>query len=220
MPKDKQKGKDGEEITAESPKEMNKEEKKETTNLEKIASLQVELEKAKADTDHWKNEYYRAFADTQNLRKSLEEDHRNAVKYRAEGFIESLIPALDAFHSALSCLPNGEEAKNYRTGFEYIYRQIASSLENEGVKELIPNAGDRFDASFMHAVDTVESEGEENRVVAVLAKGYQLKDRMIRPVMVSVSKKKEATKDVAPEESPKTDDESVGKETINEANKA
>jgi molecular chaperone GrpE (heat shock protein) len=40
----------------------------------------------------WKNKYYLAYADTQNLRKDLEKDHQTAIKYRAEGFLDALLP--------------------------------------------------------------------------------------------------------------------------------
>ena len=52
-----------------------------------------------------------AYADTANLRKSLEADHREALRYRAEGFVENLLPALDSFYMALSAEPTSQEAK-------------------------------------------------------------------------------------------------------------
>ena len=153
------------------------------------SELEKKLKAAEEEAAKWKNAYYTTLADTQNLRKSLEEDHRNAIRYRSEGFLGSLIPALDSFHIALEATPNGEEAKNYRIGFQYIYNQIRSTLEQEGVSEIAPKEGDRFDAASMHAVDLVEG-GEEGKVAKVLAKGYRLYDRMIRPAMVSVYGKK------------------------------
>ena len=153
------------------------------------SELEKKLKAAEEEAAKWKNAYYTTLADTQNLRKSLEEDHRNALRYRSEGFLGSLIPALDSFHIALEATPNGEEAKNYRIGFQYIYNQIKATLEREGVSEIAPKEGDRFDATSMHAVDLVEG-GEEGKVAKVLAKGYRLYDRMIRPAMVSVYGKK------------------------------
>ena len=76
----------------------NKAEKKAKKKFDDILE---KLEKANADVDHWKNEYYRAYADTKNLRSTLERDHKEALKYRAEGFIEDLLPILDSFHMAL-----------------------------------------------------------------------------------------------------------------------
>lgn len=156
----------------------------------KIEKLESELEKAKADAAHWKNEYYRAYADTKNLRTSLERDHLNAMKYRAEGFIEELLPALDSFHLALLNEPTDPTLKNYLIGFEYIYRNLVAALEAEGVKEIAPKIGDKFDANVMNASETIEDEGEENRVMQVYTKGYKLHDRLVRPANVAVSKKK------------------------------
>lgn len=156
----------------------------------KYEKLLEEKEKAEADANYWKNEYYRVHADTQNLRKSLDEERRQALKYRAEGFLDNLLPALDGFHMALMNEPPSQETKNYLIGFTYIYNQIVSALESEGVSEIIPQVGDRYDATCMHAVEAVDDDGEEGRVLKVLAKGYRLHDRLIRPVMVSVSKKK------------------------------
>lgn len=151
-----------------------------------------EIEKLKSDINHWKNEYYRAYADTKNLRDSLEKEHRDAIKYRAEGFIESLLPILDSFHMALDKEPDDPALKNYLTGFKFIYRNLVTALENEGVTEYAPNIGDKFDAKTMDAVDSVEDETKEiNTVTKVFGKGYKLHDRLIRPAMVQVVVKKE-----------------------------
>lgn len=121
----------------------------------------------------------------------MEKDHAEAIKYRAEGFLDEIIPVLDNFYIALGAKANSEEAKNYQTGFSYIYNQLVNALVNEGVKEASVKVGDEFDPMFMHAIDTVESENEPNKVAAIHQKGYYLKDRLIRPAMVSVTKKAE-----------------------------
>ena len=153
----------------------------------KIEKYENEIELLKTQVEYWKNEYYRAYADTKNLRSSLEKDHQNAMKYRSEGFIDELLPVLDSFHVVLSNEPEDPNLKNYLVGFQFIYRNLVSVLENEGVKEISPNVGDKFDPKTMNAVEVVESEMEDNHVVKVLAKGYMLHDRIVRPVMVSVS---------------------------------
>lgn len=157
----------------------------------KAHKLEEQLAKAETDRDYWKNEYYRAYADIANLRKSLEKEREEMVRYRAEGFIDNLLPVLDGFHSALSTSPTSKETQNYLMGFQYVYGQLVSALESEGVVEITAKAGDDYDASTMHAVDAVESDIAPNHVVKVLAKGYKLHDRLVRPIMVSVSKKKE-----------------------------
>lgn len=151
--------------------------------------LLAELAKEKEESAKWKNSYYTAYADLDNLRKELEKDHRDALKYRAEGFLENLLPALDSFYIALQSAPTSTEAKNYQVGFTYIYNQMTSVLAQEGVSEIIPKPGDKFDPMLMHAVDTAEGEAD-GLVSKTLAKGYKLKDRLVRPAMVVVTKKK------------------------------
>ena len=154
----------------------------------KIEKLKEEISLLQKEVENWKNEYYRAYADTQNLRKSLEKDHQNAVKYRAEGFIDNLLPVLDSFHVVLSKEPEDPALKNYLIGFQYIYRNLVSVLENEGVSEIAPKVGDKFSASTMNAVEVEETDGEEGLVTKVITNGYKLHDRLVRPANVVVSK--------------------------------
>ncbi len=178
----------------------NEEEKLNEENIEKdnpkksfqrkIRKLEEEKDKAVADMEHWKNEFYRAYADTKNLRNQLEKDHLAAMKYRAEGFIEELLPVLDSFYAVLKNEPSDPNLKNYLIGFQYIYKNLVSALENEGVVEISPKVGDKFSPDTMNAVETMESEGEENLVLDVHVKGYKLHDRLIRPANVTVSVKK------------------------------
>jgi molecular chaperone GrpE len=152
--------------------------------------LKERITKLEADCNHWKNEYYRAYADMKNLRDSIEKDHREVLKYRAAGFIEDLLPILDGFHMALSIETTSQEMKNFLTGFEFIYRNMVSVLESEGVNEVSPKVGDVFDPHSMSALETQFDEGEPNRILKVNAKGYKLHDRLIRPAIVVVSTNK------------------------------
>ncbi len=160
--------------------ELPKKEKK------KIEKLNEEIERLKAESNYWKNEYYRAYADTKNLRTNLEKDFKEAMKYRSEGFIEELLPILDSFHMALSNEPDDPKLKNYLTGFQYVYRNLVSVLENEGVSEIVPEIGKKFDPNIMEAVDTIETE-EANIVHKIYGNGYKLHNRIIRPAKVQVS---------------------------------
>lgn len=188
----------------EENKEIKEEEKVEETLNEdygdmkksfkkKLEKKDEEIEALKAEKEHWKNEYFRAYADTQNLRKTLQKDHQEALKYRAEGFIDSLLPVLDSFFLALETKPSTPEVANYLVGFQYIYKNLVSALESEGVKEIDPKVGDKFDSSTMNALESIEDEGEENIVKKVFSRGYMLHNRIIRPasVLVSVHHKKE-----------------------------
>ena len=166
----------------------------------KADKYKAELEKLQAEVNQWKNAYYMAYADTQNLRKSLAKDHQEAMKYRAEGFIDELLPVLDSFHVVLSNEPEDPNLKNYLIGFQFIYKNLVAALENEGVQEISPNVGDKFDSATMNAVELQESDGEENRILKVVTKGYKLHDRLIRPVNVIVSGHPKKEEDDKPKE--------------------
>ncbi|MCR4561639.1 MAG: nucleotide exchange factor GrpE [Bacilli bacterium] len=155
----------------------------------KVQELEETLKKKDEEVEGWKNKYYLGFADTQNLRKELEKEHQEALRYRSEGFLDKLIPSLDNFYIALAATPNSEEAKNYQMGFKFIYSQIEGALKDEGLVELVPEVNKPFDASYMHALETEEGE-EDNLVTKVYTKGYKLYDHLLRPAMVRVSKKK------------------------------
>lgn len=171
---------------------------KKDPNLEKIEKLEKELEM-------WKDKAYRTVADCDNLRKSYEKDHQLMVKYRGQPFVEKLLPTLDSFYMVLKVTPEDQMLKNYLMGFNMIYTSMLSSLESEGVKQIIPNLNVEFDHNTMQAIDVREGE-EDNKVVEVSKPGYFLRDRLIRPAMVVVSKIK------------KTEDETKVEETVEETN--
>ena len=195
-----------EEKQPEPQKEVKEEEEKNSlfgkkVPKEKLQKALDELDKAKADRDHWKNEFYRSYADMQNLRKALEDEKRVAVRYRAEGFLEKLLPALDAFRLALQASPENPEAKNYQIGFQYNYKQLLQALVDAGVTECAPKLNEPYDMTYMHAVDAeVHDDLPENTVIKVYSAGYKLHDRLIRPAMVGVSRKEEKKAEEKPAE--------------------
>lgn len=178
------------ETTSKEETEVKDKKKEKDKTSKKIDELNSQVE-------YWKNKYYTSYADLENLRKAIERDHHEAIKYRSEGFIEKLITPLDGFHLALSMEPKNEEMKAFLQGFSFIYQNIIQAMESEGVSEIVPTLNQKFDVNTMHAVDTIECPDlEENLVVKVYANGYKLHDRIVRPAMVYVSiKKKEEVKD-------------------------
>ena len=155
----------------------------------KLAKKDEEIEKAKTDMEHWKNEYYKAYADMANLRKDIERDHKEVIKYRLEGFISNIMGILDAFDMAFRVEPTNPETKNYLQGFKYVHSSLLNALSDEGVTVISPAVGDKFNECNMEAVDTVEDEGEPNIVKSVTMTGYRLHDHLVRPAMVVVTKK-------------------------------
>ena len=205
MPEDKELRESGE-TEQQGEESLEQEEIGKKVSAKKYQKALADLEKAEADAAHWKNEYYKAYADTQNLRRSLEAEQRDILRYRAEGFIDGLLPALDAFHMALDAPAPTKEASNYQVGFTYIYNQIIQVLASEGLSEMSPKAGDKFDPAYMNAVDVAEDDSvEPGTVLKVHSKGYKLHDRLIKAAMVTVSKAKEEAKKEEPAEEEKSE---------------
>lgn len=168
---------------------------------EKEISPEEQIKKLQADCEHWKNQYYQVYADMANLRKDIEKDHREALKYRLESFVDKIVGILDAFDMAFKVEATSPELKNYLTGFQYVHNTLLNVLNEEGVVTIEPKIGDKFDVNTMHAVETVEDEGEENIVKELTLKGYKLHDHLIRAAMVVVSKHPSSeTKDESKEE--------------------
>lgn len=177
-----------------------KKEKKVTEEVQEENPLQEKVEELEKEVQLWKEKAYRTVADCDNLRKSYEKDHQLMVKYRGQPFVEKLLPTLDSFYLVLKVVPEDQMLKNYLIGFEMIYKSMIDAISSEGVSQLLPKKGEKFDPNTMQAIDVVE--GEEDDLVMDLSKpGYMLRDRLIRPSMVVVSKiKKENTEENSEEE--------------------
>lgn len=175
--------------------EIVEEDNKEEKLSRKDKKLKEKLSQVEEEANVWKNKYYQAYADMDNLRKLMEKDHQQIVRYRAQGFLEALLPVFDNFYMAFKVKPEDPTLATYCKGFEMIYNQMVAVLESEGVSEIVPNIGDKFDHGKMQAVDVVDGE-QDDVVVDVANKGYMYRDRLVRPAMVIVSKiKKEETED-------------------------
>lgn len=164
---------------------------KEEVELEEnslVKELEEQVSKLTEEASSWKNRYYEAYADMDNLRKKMEKDHQVMFKYRGQGFLEALLPVFDNFYYCFKFKPEDPTLAAYCKGFEMIYNQMVQALETEGVKEIVPEINKKFDPSVMQAVDVEDGE-EDDLVLKVMNKGYMLKDRLVRPAMVVVSKK-------------------------------
>ncbi len=185
-----------------------KEESKEISSLkEQLSKKDEEIAKVKNDCEHWKNDYYRVYADIANLRKEIERDHKDVIKYRVEGFVDKLISILDAFDMAFKVEPSTTELKNYLQGFKYVHTQLLNLLNEEGVEVIDPAINSKFSEATMQCVQTIDDEGDEHLVKEVHMKGYKLHDHLIRPAMVVVSKhpaKEDHNDDVKNESSAET----------------
>lgn len=156
------------------------------------------IDSAKED---FKEKYMKAIAEMENLRKRFDQERKDVMKFRASSFIQNILPTVDMFEMAMKAQNASEEVRNWLIGFEMILNNFKSTLENEGVKEIVVKKGDDFNHSLHHAIEEVEIEDvEPGKVVEVKMKGYTIHDRLLRPATVTVAKSQDDTKEENKEE--------------------
>ena len=137
-----------------------------------------------------KDKYLRTQAEMQNMRRRMEEEKANLLKYEGEDLIVKLLPTLDNFERAIRMDDANleDEVSKFLEGFKMIYGNLSNTLQ--GFEVLAMDILNKpFDPELMDAVMIEKIEGvEPNIVVDVLQKGYTYKGKVIRHAMVKVSK--------------------------------
>ena len=151
------------------------------------------LELALAEAADYKDKYLRAHADFENAKKRLEKDKANAVAYANESFAKDILAVLDSFDNALNSIEGADEEntsevlEKMKEGVTLTHNQLKKILEKNHIKEI--NCEGEFNPEVHQAIMQIESENHEpGDVVQVMQKGYTIKDRVLRPAMVSTCK--------------------------------
>lgn len=142
------------------------------------------LAEAQARVAALQEEFLRAKAETENVRRRAQEDVAKAHKFAIENFAENLLPVLDSLEAALA--DQSTDVAKVREGVNLTLRQLSSALEKGRVIAVNP-VGEKFDPHRHQAISMVPAEQEPNTVVAVLQKGYIIADRVLRPALVTVA---------------------------------
>ena len=152
---------------------------------DEISRLQTELAELKAKNADMADQFLRAKADAENMRRRAEEEVSKARKFGIESFAESLLPVCDSLDAALAI--QNATAEQLREGSDATLRQLMSALERNKVVIVNPEAGTKFDPHQHQAISMVPADQEANTVVSVLQKGYLIFDRVLRPALVTVA---------------------------------
>lgn len=148
-----------------------------------------DVEKLSRELEDLNQKFLRVAADFENYKRRTISEKEDLVKYSNAKIIGEILPVLDNFQLALKNPGASEEAQNLFKGVEMIYHQLLQVLEHAGMTK-IEAVGQPFDPNKHDAVMQVEDGTvEEDTVVEELRAGYMLKERVIRPTMVKVSKK-------------------------------
>ena len=160
----------------------------ETDELSEVEALQEEVAMAK-------DAALRAQADAINAQRRAELDVEKARKFALERFANDLLPVVDnlerALESSAGSDADGSDADGIAAiveGVELTLKSLVDVLAKNGITPVDPH-GEPFDPQVAQAMSMIENpDVEPNTVIAVMQKGYLLKDRLLRPAMVMVSK--------------------------------
>jgi molecular chaperone GrpE len=174
----------------ENLEESQAEEVEEQTESEETVEVDP-LEAALAEAADYKDKYLRAHADFENSKKRLEKDKMNAVSYANESFAKDILAVMDSFENALASMEESEESsevlEKMKEGVTLTHEQLKKILEKNHIKEVTCEG--EFDPEVHQAIMQVESDAHETGdIVQVMQKGYTIKDRVLRPAMVSTCK--------------------------------
>ena len=150
--------------------------------------LKKELEQAIEDKK-------RALAEAENTRRRGIKDLEQSRKYGHLSFAREMLSVVDSLESAVNSSPKNkddlkDEIKNFIVGVEMTLEQLKQVFNNHNISKIDPQ-GDRFDYNIHQAMFEKETnEVEPGIIIEVMQPGWSLHDRLLRPAMVGVSKKK------------------------------
>lgn len=160
--------------------------------------LSEKLKTAQSQIDQLKEDYIRAKAEMENVRRRSQNEMISARKYAIEGFAQELLSVVDSLERAAMVemdAPNGEAdmiKENMKKGLELTLKQFDTVMEKFGVVAVQAAPGVKFDPDVHQAISVIASaEVEPEHIVNVMQKGFSLKDRLLRPAMVVIAKSPE-----------------------------
>jgi molecular chaperone GrpE len=161
-------------------------------SAQKMKELRDKIKELTKEKQEYLDGWQRARADYSNLVKAQDDDKKRLRGIIEEGMLEEFLPVVDSFSMAFNNKEAWEAVEpTWRTGVEYIYQQLMTTLENHGL-HAFGTAGEAFDPNLHQAVSEVPTtdETQDHTVAKVLQQGFRLGDSVLRPARVSVYAKK------------------------------
>jgi len=157
----------------------------EVAEHDRVAELEQQLEEAKSKALY-------AAADTQNVRRRLEQEVQQAKSYAAAGFARDMLAIKDHLDRALAAvsdeLRGDKTATQFLAGIEATSRELEAVFQRNGVTR-ITSVGEPLDPHRHQAMVEMPSDQEPGTIIEEMQPGYMMKDRLLRPAMVAVAKR-------------------------------
>jgi len=157
----------------------------ETAGPDRLGELVKELEEVRQHVLY-------AQAETQNVRRRLEQEKQAATQYAATAFARDMLSVKDNLERALAGIPEDlrgdERMKGLIAGIEATGRELDAAFQRHGIAR-VEAMGKPLDPHFHQAMIEVPSDAEPGTIVQEMQAGYTIKDRLLRPALVGVAKK-------------------------------
>jgi len=162
--------------------DLTENEKLDTAEVEEREQSDVPYEntKLKDKIKALESENLRTHADFQNVKKRLEKEKLNSIKFAQEQFSLDLLEVLDSLYIAVQVIQDAKE----KEGITNTIKKLTDIFSKYHISEVTYEV---FNPNLHQAVQTIKSEKASGEIVQVLRKGYTIHDKILRPAMVSIS---------------------------------
>ena len=175
------------EIKVDEPTPESAAENAQSTSAE-VENLRQALAAKELEAKNNYDRFLRQVADLENFKKRSAREREDVSRFANEALIKDLLPVVDNLERAVAHASGGGNGKPIVEGVEMVLKGLLDVLAKQGVTQ-ISAVGEPFDPAKHEAMAQVESDVHEpNCVVEEVHKGYALRDRLLRPALVSVAK--------------------------------
>ena len=164
-------------------------EEAENGGAENGKDLQSKVAELQQNVDLLKDAFLRSKAENENLRKRFEKEKQDCMNYAYTKFCKDLLPVLDSLELALKTSNSDGNEKSILAGVSITEKEFLAVFKRNGICKIEAKKGDDFDSSLHHIMCEVPDESlPDGKIVEVYQNGYTIHERLLRPVLVAVSK--------------------------------
>ncbi|MCP5369956.1 MAG: nucleotide exchange factor GrpE [Rickettsiaceae bacterium] len=167
------------------------EQKEHIPNEEASNDSNQKIEELVKENQELKDKLLRQIAETENVRVRNLKTLKEARDYAVTEFAKDMVIVMDNLSRALEHIPEemDELVTNIVQGIKMTHNSLENTFKKHGIDIIAPKSGDKFDYTQHHAISQQQIEGSDpDLIVEVMQCGYQIKDRLLRPASVVVSK--------------------------------
>lgn len=158
------------------------------TGQNELEELREKFQAKEKESKENYERYLRQVAEVDNFKKRVNREKEDAIRYANENLIKDILPVIDNLERAIAHAQGGGNGKPLVEGVEMVLRGLLDVFSKYGVVQ-VPAVGEVFDPGKHEAMAQVESnQYEPNTVISEHHKGYLLRDRLLRPALVTIAK--------------------------------